>query len=192
MFGQLSVLLFLFLFRFWGVCTGVWEWMCEWMSLPCRSCAQILDRGEGWVGRDLQHPRKRHQPPRVTRTQPGEVLNPGRTGLSWRLLERPLLSGNVAVCVEHIYKCFLSVLSPRWEGLRRGAFQRGICRAFRPSPNATLDRRGQLNEGVMFGELRVLLFVLVVWIGGWENRRVSECLYHAVLARRLCTVETDV
>ena len=34
-----------------------------------------------------------------------------RTGLSWRLLERPLLSGNVAVCVEHIYKCFLSVLS---------------------------------------------------------------------------------
>ena len=80
------------------------------MSLPCRSCAQILDRGEGWVGRDLQHPRKRHQPPRVTRTQPGEVLNPGRTGLSWRLLERPLLSGNVAVCVEHIYKCFLSVL----------------------------------------------------------------------------------
>ena len=31
-----------------------------------------------------------------------------------------------------------------------------------PSPNATLDRRGQLNEGVMFGELRVLLFVLVV------------------------------
>ena len=72
------------------------------MSLPCRSCAQILDRGEGWVGRDLQHPRKRHQPPRVTRTQPGEVLNPGRTGLSWSLLERPLLSGNVAVCVEHI------------------------------------------------------------------------------------------
>ena len=91
-----------FFFRFWGVCTGVWEWMCEWMSLPCRSCAQILDRGEGWVRRDLQHPRKRHQPPRVTRTQPGEVLNPGRTGLSWRLLERPLLSGNVAVCVEHI------------------------------------------------------------------------------------------
>ena len=51
---------------------------------------------------------------------------------------------------------------------RRGAFQRGICRAFRPSPNATLDRRGQLNAGVMFGELRVLLFVLVVCMGGWE------------------------
>ena len=57
---------------------------------------------------------------------------------------------------------------PRWEGLRRGAIQRGICRASRPSPNATLDRRGQLNEGVMFGELRVLLFVLVVCMGGWE------------------------
>ena len=25
-----------------------------------------------------------------------------------------------------------------------------------------------MNEGVMFGELRVLLFVLVVCMGGWE------------------------
>ena len=39
---------------------------------------------------------------------------------------------------------------------------------FRLSPNATLDRRGQLNEGVMFGELRVLLFGLVVCMGVWE------------------------
>ena len=57
---------------------------------------------------------------------------------------------------------------PRREGLRRDAVQRGICRASWPSPNTTLDRRGQLNEGVMFGELRVLLFVLVVCMGGWE------------------------
>ena len=51
MFDQLSVLLFLFLF--WGVCTGVWEWMCEWMSLQCHSCVQILDRGERCLGPDL-------------------------------------------------------------------------------------------------------------------------------------------
>ena len=36
----------------------------------------------------------------------------------------------------------------------------------RPTPH--WNGRGQLNEGVMFGELRVLLFVLVVCMGGWE------------------------
>ena len=109
MFGHLKVLLFLFLF--WGVCTGVWAWICEWMSLQCHSCAQILDRGERCLGRDLQYPRKRHQVPhvRVTGNQPGELLKPGRKTLLWRLLERPLLSGNV--CVEDIYKSSLSVLS---------------------------------------------------------------------------------
>ncbi len=83
---------------------GVWEWMCEWISLQCHSCAQIIDRGERCLVRDLQYPRKRHQAPRVrvTRTQAGEVLKPGRKGLWWRLLERPLLSANVAVCGEHI------------------------------------------------------------------------------------------
>ena len=106
MIGQLSV------FLFWGVCTGVWEWLCEWMSLQCHSCAQILYRGERCLGRDLQYPRKRQQAPRVrvTGNQPGELLNPGRKMLFWRLLKRPLLSGNVGVCVEHVCKCFLSVL----------------------------------------------------------------------------------
>ena len=49
-----------------------------------------------------------------------------------------------------------------------GAVLRSICQASWPSTATTLDRRGQLNEGVMFGELRVLLFVLVVCMGGWE------------------------
>ncbi len=48
---------------------------------------------------------------RVTRSQPGELSKPSRNRLLRRLLERALLSGNVAVCGEHIYKCFLSVLS---------------------------------------------------------------------------------
>ena len=102
--------------------------------LPCRSCAQILDRGEGWVGRDLQHPRKRHQPPRVTRTQPGEVLNPGRTGLSWRLLERPLLSGNVAVmCRTHLQ--MFSVSTVLGEKVSDVVHSRGASAELpRPSP----------------------------------------------------------
>ena len=40
-----------------GVCMGEWEWMCEWMSSQCHSCAQTLDRGERCLGPDLQCPR---------------------------------------------------------------------------------------------------------------------------------------
>ena len=40
-----------------------------------------------------------------------ELLKSGRKGLLWRLLERALLSVDVGVFVEHIHKCFLSVLS---------------------------------------------------------------------------------
>ena len=47
---------------------------------------------------------------RVTRSQPGELLKPGRKGLLWRLLERALLPGDVGIFVEHIYTYFMSVL----------------------------------------------------------------------------------
>ena len=69
----------------------------ECLSLQCHPCAQILDRGERCLGPDLQYPRKRHQAPRVrvTRSQPGELLKPGRKGLLWRLLERTLLPGDL-------------------------------------------------------------------------------------------------
>ena len=40
-----------------GMCIGGWEWMCEWMSLWCHSCSQILDRGDRCLGPDLQCPR---------------------------------------------------------------------------------------------------------------------------------------
>ena len=36
------------------------------------------------------------------------------------------------------------------------------------SPPPHWTGRGQGKEGIMFGELRVLLFVLVVSMGGWE------------------------
>ena len=54
MFGKLIAFFFFFL----GVCMEcVWEWMCEWMSLQCHSCAQTLDRGVRCLGPDLQCPR---------------------------------------------------------------------------------------------------------------------------------------
>ena len=83
MFGELSVLLFVFLFLFWGVCSGVWECPCEWMSWQCQCCAEILDRGVRRLRCALQYRRKRHQAPRVrvSRSQPGEVLKPGRKRL---------------------------------------------------------------------------------------------------------------
>ena len=48
---------FFFFFFFLGVCMGEWDWMCEWMSSQCHSCAQTLDRGERCLGPDLQCPR---------------------------------------------------------------------------------------------------------------------------------------
>ena len=50
---ELSVSLFVKLV----VRMGGWEWMCEWMSLQCHSCAQTLDRGERCLGPDLHCPR---------------------------------------------------------------------------------------------------------------------------------------
>ena len=43
--------------------------------------------------------------------QRGELLKSGRKGLLWRLLERPVLPGDLGVFVEHTYIRFLSVLS---------------------------------------------------------------------------------
>ena len=68
---------FCFSFSFRSV-HGVCEWMCEWMSLQCHSCAQTLDRGERCLGPDLQCPRSwHHQAPRVrvTRISLGSCLS---------------------------------------------------------------------------------------------------------------------
>ena len=83
----------------------------------------------------------------------------------WRLLERGLLPGDVAVFVEHIYKCFVStVLGEKACDVVQSRGASAELRDRRPTPYWT----GQLNEGFMFGELRVLLFVLVVCMGVWE------------------------
>ena len=163
----------LFLFLFWGVWTGVWDWLCEWMSLQCHSCAQILDRGERCLGRELQYPRKRHRAPgvRVTRCQPAELLKPGRKALLWRWLERALLTGDVKIFVEHIYKCFLLVLLR--EGLPRETVWGASAKLSDRRPRPHWTGRGPVNEGMIFGELSFFLafFLFCFWgvcMGVWE------------------------
>ena len=130
-----------------GACIAGWEWMCEWTSSECHFCAQTLDS-------------------RVTRSQPGELLKPCR--LLWRLLERTLLPGDVLFFVEHICKCFVSTVLGLREGLRRWSSAEEQLPSFLAVAHQHCTGRGQLNEGFMFGEVRVLLFVLGVCMGGWE------------------------
>ena len=53
--------------------------------------------------------------------------------------------------------------------------------------------RGPVNEGVMFGQLSVLLFSFFEECARvCGNGCVSECLYDAILVRRFWTVEKDV
>ena len=48
---------------------------------------------------------------------------------------------------------------PGRQGLRGGAVVRSRCLASRPSPTTYWTGRGPINEGIMFGELSVVLFV---------------------------------
>ena len=52
--------------------------------------------------------------------------------------------------------------------------------------------RAQVKERIMFSKLRILLFVCFRSTHGWMGMDVSECLYNAILVRRLWTVEKDV
>ena len=99
---------------------GGWEWMCEWMSSWCHSCAQTLDRGERCLVPDFQCPRYRHhQAPRVRVTR----------------------NQDVGIFVEHIYKINVFCQYCPREGLRRGAVLRSICQASWPTPTTTLVRK---------------------------------------------------
>ena len=122
-------------------CMGVnvWVEICLYDAILVR---RLWTVEKAVLGHDLQCRRYRHhQAPRVrfTGIQPGELLKAVRKGLLWRFLDKALLSGNAGVCVEHIWKCVLSV--PRYEGLGRGAVVRSISQASWPSPTDTLDRK---------------------------------------------------
>jgi len=64
----------------------------------------------------------------------------------------------------------------------------------RPPPHQT--GRGPVNEGIMFGQLSVLLvfsfFFFEECARVYGNGCVSECLYNAIVVRRFWTVEYDV
>ena len=125
----------------WRVCTGVWEWMCEWMSLQCHSC-QWADSGP-WRKMSWAWPRiSMKTTPGSTcpshQESPGELLKPGRKRLLMRLLEtdycwamlRYLLNTSGNVFCQYCEKA-----SDVWAVLR------SICEAFWPSPTTTLDRK---------------------------------------------------
>ena len=63
-----------------------------------------------------------------------------------------------------LYQC-----CPRREGLRHGAVLRRICNAPGRRPPPCWIGRGQINKGIMLGELRVLLFlcfrIVLDWMG---------------------------
>ena len=65
----------------------------------------------------------------------------------------------------------------------------------RPPPHWT--GRGPVIEGIMFVQLSVLLFLFFSSVFEecarlYVNGCVSECLYNAIVVRRLWTVEKDV
>ena len=125
MFSELRIFR-CFVFVCFFVCFWVWKWMNDWMSLRCHSCAQTLDRGERCLG-------------------PGELLKPGRKGLLWRFLERPLLPGNVLYLLNTSANIFCQYCSSR-EDFGRAPVLKSICQAFWPSPTTTQDRKRTTNQ----------------------------------------------
>ena len=50
--------------------------------------------------------------------------------------------------------------------------------------------RGQVKEGIMFGKFSAFLIIFFEWAWSvYGNGCVNECLYDAILVRRLWTVE---
>ena len=90
-------------------------------------------------------------------------------GLLWRLVERPLLPDFLNLFVEHIYKCFLSVLSSARRPRTWSSPEENLPSFLAVACHQHWIVRGQLIAGVMFGELSDWLFVnLGVCMGGWE------------------------
>ena len=103
------------------------------------------------------------------------------------------MSENVGLCVEHICKIFpvSTVLGEKASDVEQSRGASAKTPGRRPPPLWTGG--GQLNEGVTFSELTVLLFVFGVilffifeecaWLDG--NGCVSECLQNAIFVCRL-------
>ena len=116
MFGELSILLllcFVFLPYFRSVhgCMGMDVWV-NVFKLPflCADSGPWRKMSRAWPAMSAITTSSGSTCPSHQESAWGAV-EAIQKGLLWRLLEKALLSGNVALCVEHIYKCFSSVLS---------------------------------------------------------------------------------
>ena len=176
MFCQLSVLLFFLLFFlllfvvvvcFVFGCARVYGNGCvsECLSLQCHSCAQILDRGERCLGCDLHYPQndiRYHCPSHQ------ELLKPGRKKVIVEVVRKAIVIGKCwNICWTHLQMFSVStVLGQKSSDVEQSRRASAKLPDRRPPPHCT--GRGQLNESVVFGELRALLFVLGVCMGVWE------------------------
>ena len=95
-----------------------------------------------------------------------------------------------SMCWTHLHMFFVStVLGEKSSDVEQSWGESAKLPGRRPPPHWT--ERGQLKECVMFDDLRVLLFVLVVWI---EMDVIVNAfpIKGAILVRWIWTVEKDV
>ena len=173
-----------------------WEWTCERMSLECHSCAQTgpwRKMSRAWPAMSA-----------IT-TSSGSAC-PSHQESAWEAAEASQERAILEVVRKGIvvWKCWsmcwthLQTLSDSTvvgEKASDGKQSWGVPAKLpgrRPPPHWT--ERGQLSEGVMFGEFRVLLLVCFRSVDGWMGMDVwvNVCLDDAILVRRLWTVELDV
>ena len=74
---------------------------------------------------------------------------------------------DIGIFVEHIYKCFLSVLSSARRPQTWGSDEELVPSFLTVAHQPHWTGRGQGKEGIMFGELKVLLFVIVFEERAW-------------------------
>jgi len=157
------------------VCMGVWEWMCEWMSLQCHSCAQTAP----WSKMSRAWP-----PLSAITTSSGSTCPSHQESAWWAAearLERVIVEvvrkaivaeQYICICWTHLQIFSVStVLAEKTSDVDQTWRASAKLSGRRLPPHLT--GRGQLIEGVMFGELSVSLFVtLGVCMGGSVNVEV--------------------
>ena len=161
---------------FLGVCVGVWEWMCEWMSFQCHSCAQTLDRGEWCLGADL-NVRDNDIIRLHVSESPGFSLGScsSHPGIGYcgdcykgyccrEMLQYVVITSTNVFCQY----------CPRREVLRRGTVLSSICQASWPSPTTTLDRKRTSKEKHHVWWVERFLVLLLLFF----CRAKLECLLH--------------
>ena len=159
MFGELSIsllLCFVFLPYFRSVhgCMGMDVWVNVFtMPFLCADSAPWRKISRAWPAMSAITTSWGSTSPSHQESAWGAV-EAIQKGLLWRLLEGALLSWNVALCVEHIYKCFFvsTVLGEKSFNVEQASPAYAKLPGRRPPPHW----RGRANKGIMFGELSFL------------------------------------